>query len=150
MRSAANPRRNADSFARMLAAVAAASLATISGAPATKPTTLDMMQSHQKPPAALALARGDSSVMRCVIVVAVVPMLVSPIRVIETFDRHKPNESARPGRQGFHVYASDQQVERERHFTEYDRLNDAEGSIVVSWKHQRDHTEDQPAEGGND
>src|SRR5882724_1513349 len=59
MRSAANPRRNNDSFARMLAAVAAALLATISGAPATKPTTPDTMQSHHRPPAILAWKRGD-------------------------------------------------------------------------------------------
>src|SRR6266403_949037 len=67
MRSAANPRRNNDSFARMLAAVAAASLATISGAPATKPTMPATMQSHHKPPAALALERGDDSIIGSVI-----------------------------------------------------------------------------------
>src|SRR5438034_10808607 len=61
MRSAANPRRNNDSFARMLAAVAAASLATISGPPATKPTTPDTMQSHHRPPAILAWKHGDTS-----------------------------------------------------------------------------------------
>src|SRR5438552_16689741 len=60
----------------------------------------------------------------------------------DAFNLHRPNESDRSGREGFHVYASDQQVERECHFTEHDRLNDAEGSIVVSRKHQRDHTED--------
>src|SRR5437762_6300036 len=66
MRSATNPRRNNDSFVTMLVAVAVASLATINGAPTAKPTIPDMMQSHHKPPAALALARGDSSVFDCV------------------------------------------------------------------------------------
>src|SRR5947208_11312032 len=61
MRLAANPRRNNDSFARMLAAVAAASFATIRGPPAMKPTMPATMQSNQQPPAILAFSRGDSS-----------------------------------------------------------------------------------------
>src|SRR5213593_2212274 len=61
MRSAANPRRNNDSLARMLAAVAAASLATINGDAARKLPTLVTMQSSHKPPAILAWKRGDDS-----------------------------------------------------------------------------------------
>src|SRR5437016_9009630 len=61
MRSAAKPKRNNDSFARMFVAVAAASFATISGPPAMKPRMLVTMQSNQKPPAILALSSGDSS-----------------------------------------------------------------------------------------
>src|SRR6266513_3997893 len=68
MRSAVNPSRNNDSFAKMLAAVAGASLATINGAPTTKPTMPDMMQSHHKPPAALALNCGDDSIVRLVFI----------------------------------------------------------------------------------
>src|SRR4029450_48741 len=67
IRPAANPRRNNDSFARMLAAVAVASLATMSGAPATQPPMPATMQSHPKPPAALALESGDSSKIGLVI-----------------------------------------------------------------------------------
>src|SRR5207248_3877697 len=45
----------------MLAAVAAASLATISGPPEPKPMIPATIQSHHKPPAALACERGDAS-----------------------------------------------------------------------------------------
>ena len=67
MRSAANPRRNNDSFARMFLAVAAASLATISGDPAMKPPMPATMQSNHKPPATLAIKSGDASPIRSVI-----------------------------------------------------------------------------------
>jgi hypothetical protein len=51
----------------MLAAVAAASFATISGAPAMKPATPDTMQSNHKAPAILACRTGDSFLKRAVI-----------------------------------------------------------------------------------
>src|SRR5438132_4585537 len=67
MRSNANPRRYNDSFARMLAAVAAASFATISGDAAMKAARPATMQSNQQEPAILACSSGDSSLKRAVI-----------------------------------------------------------------------------------
>src|SRR5436309_4958186 len=67
MRLAASPRRNNDSFAKMLAAVAAASFATIRGPPAMKPPTPATMQSNHKPPAILARRTGDSS-LKCSVI----------------------------------------------------------------------------------
>src|SRR6266850_682572 len=81
MRSATNPRRNNDSFARMLVAVAVASLATMSGAPKRNPTMPDMMQSHHKAPAALALNCGDSSVFDCIMVAVPLWQLVGHLQV---------------------------------------------------------------------
>src|SRR5437016_9613824 len=129
----ASPKRNNDSFPRMLAAVAAASRGD------DEPVRYPHLAVHRGHAFEHAEDSGHSRQKA---------RRHAPFQ--ETFDRHKPNESDRSGREGFHVYASDQQVERERHFTEHDRLNDAEGSIVVSWKHQRDHTEDQPTEAGDD
>src|SRR6267378_4354542 len=67
MRSNANPTRYNDPFATMLAAVAAASFATISGPAAMKPATPAKMQSNQQAPAILACRTGDSSLKRAVI-----------------------------------------------------------------------------------
>src|SRR6266436_3990288 len=67
MRSNANPRRYNDPFATMLAAVAAASFATISGPAAIKPATPATMQSNQQAPAILAWRTGDSFLKRAVI-----------------------------------------------------------------------------------
>src|SRR5712691_8013991 len=66
MRSNANPRRYNDPFATMLAAVAAASFATISGPAAIKPATPARMQSNQQAPAILAWRTGDSFLKRAV------------------------------------------------------------------------------------
>src|SRR6267378_4514145 len=67
IRSNANPRRYNDSFARILAAVAAASFATISGDATMKPARPATMQSDQQAPAILACRTGDSSLKRAVI-----------------------------------------------------------------------------------
>src|SRR6266851_4719023 len=66
MRSNANPRRYNDPFATMLAAVAAASFATISGPAAMKPAMPARMQSNQQAPAILAWRTGDSFLKRAV------------------------------------------------------------------------------------
>src|SRR6266576_5495137 len=67
MRSKENPRRYNDSFASMLAAVAAASFATISGPATMKLARPATMQSNQQAPAILACSTGDSSLKRAVI-----------------------------------------------------------------------------------
>src|SRR5437016_11322199 len=79
MRSNANPRRYNDSFARMLAAVAAASFATISGDAAMKPARPATMQSNQQAPAILACRTGDSLLKRAVIsdLVTIVPPILT-------------------------------------------------------------------------
>src|SRR5437762_10211652 len=129
MRSAANPRRKNDSFARMLAAVAAASFVTISGAPATKPTTPDTMQSHHRPPAILAWKRGDISKLGFVInVVLTVYISLGVCGTTRWRDRTRLRN--------WHLGALDQKPEHDRQFAEQDRLRPVEsGSVVRSEEH---------------
>src|SRR6266404_3081210 len=71
----------------MFLAVAAASLATISGAAAMKPPTLATMQSNHKPPAILAFSRGDASAIRSSVIDVLI--LVPPCPCIESSVRAK-------------------------------------------------------------
>src|SRR3989442_1282484 len=89
MRSSANPRRYNDSFARMLAAVAAASFVTISGPAATKLPSPATMQSNQQVPAILACRTGDSCLKRIVIsdlLIVVPPYSYAAIKVFRSDD----------------------------------------------------------------
>src|SRR6266496_5053583 len=89
MRSNANPRRYNDSYARMLAAVAAASFATISGPAAMKPPTPATMQSNQQAPAILACSTGDSFLKLAVIsdlLIVVSPDSYAAIKVFRSDD----------------------------------------------------------------
>src|SRR5438093_12770919 len=124
MRSATNPRRNNDSFARMLAAVAAASLATISGAPATKPTMPATMQSHHKPPAALALERGDIS--KLVSVISVVLMVYISLGACGATRRRNGTLL-----RNWNLGASDQQPEHDCHLGEECRLQPGKSGFVM-------------------
>src|SRR5213592_797243 len=139
MRSAANPRRNDDSLARMLAAVAAASLATISGAPATKPTMPATMQSHHKPPAVLAWARGDTS--KILFVISVVLTVYFSLGVRGAMRRRD-----RTRLRNWHLGALNQKPEHNREFSKQNWLRPFERGFVVTGKEQRCNAQSHVAE----
>src|SRR6266487_1701958 len=124
MRSAENPRRNNDSLARMLPAVAAASLVTISGAPATKPTMPATMQSHHKPPAALAWARGDTS--KILFVISGVLTVYFSLGVRGAMRRRD-----RTRLRNWHLCSLNQKPEHNGQFAKQDWLRPAESEPVV-------------------
>src|SRR6266536_6570969 len=127
MRSAENPRRNNDSFARMLAAVAAASLVTISGAPATKPTMPARMQSHHNPPAALAWARGD--IYKILLVISGVLTVCFSLGIRGAMRRRD-----RTRLRNWHLCSLNQKPQHDGQFAKQDRLRHLKSGLVVSWK----------------
>ena len=64
----------------------------------------------------------------------------------ETFDLHRPNKSDRFGWEGFHIGASDQEIEHDRELTEQDRLQIEKRLVVVIGKEKPDHAEKDVAE----
>src|SRR5205809_1483372 len=127
MRSATNPRRKNDSFARMFVAVAVASLVTISGAPATKPTMPATMQSHHKPPAALAWARGDTS--KILFVISGVLTIYFSLGVRGAMRRRD-----RTRLRNWHLCSFNQKPEHDRELSKQDRLRPVESGSVVRRK----------------